>query len=216
MPRLRPIVALGAGLLLTATAGFVDAIGFITLGGYYTSFMSGNTTQLGADLAAGRWTIALLPTGLVALFFAGSFVGSVIAQSSRRWGPAVTLAMVVLGIGLTLLLRAGGIDPVFAMLPLAFAAGAQNAVLQPLGAARLGATFVTGTLYAAGQDLARAVKGEAPPLRWLQHLMVWGSLCLGALLGALAFGQWQADSLLVPAAAYLGAMIWFVLFRPKA
>lgn len=211
-----PARALGAGLLLTATAGFVDAIGFITLGGYYISFMSGNTTQLGADLAAGRWTIVLLPVALIALFFAGSFAGSLIAQSSRRWGPALTLAMVVLGIGLTLLLRAGGIEIVVAMLPLAFAAGAQNAVLQPLGAARLGATFVTGTLYAAGQDLARAVTGEAPPLRWLQHLMVWGSLCLGALLGALAFGQWQADALLIPAAAYLGAMIWFVVFRPKA
>lgn len=210
-----PARALGAGLLLTATAGFVDAIGFITLGGYYTSFMSGNTTQLGADLAAGNWAIALLPAGLVALFFAGSFVGSLIAHSSRRWGPATALALVVTGIGLTLLLKSMGAPVHFAMLPLAFAAGAQNAVLQPIGAARLGATFVTGTLYAAGQDLARAVTGDAPALRWLQHLMVWASLCLGAMLGALAFGQWHADALLIPAAAYLGAMLWFATVRPR-
>ncbi len=210
-----PARALTAGLILTSTAGFVDAIGFITLGGYYTSFMSGNTTQLGADLAAGNWTIAALPAGLVALFFAGSVAGSLIAQSSRRWGAAITLALVVLGIGLTLLLRAAGVGLVWAMLPLAFAAGTQNAVLQPIGAARLGATFVTGTLFAAGQDLARAMAGQAPPLRWLQHLTVWGSLCLGALLGALAFGHWQADALLIPAAVYFGAMIWFVAIGPK-
>ena len=35
------------GLCLTAVAGWVDAIGFLRLGGLYTSFMSGNTTHLG-------------------------------------------------------------------------------------------------------------------------------------------------------------------------
>jgi uncharacterized membrane protein YoaK (UPF0700 family) len=211
-----PSRALGAGLLLTGVAGFVDAVGFITLGGYYTSFMSGNTTQLGADLAAGHWQSVGLPAALVALFFLGSVTGALLAQSNRRWGPATTLALVVLGIGGTLLLRAGGVEVVFAMLPLAFAAGAQNAVLQPIGAARLGATFVTGTLFAAGQDLARAIAGEAPPLRWLQHLLVWAALCLGALLGALAFGRWQVDSLLIPVAAYFGAALWFATVAPKS
>ncbi|MDB5537022.1 MAG: hypothetical protein JWQ65_1897, partial [Devosia sp.] len=42
-----PAPKLSLGLLLTAAAGFIDAIGFIKLGGFYTSFMSGNTTQLG-------------------------------------------------------------------------------------------------------------------------------------------------------------------------
>jgi uncharacterized membrane protein YoaK (UPF0700 family) len=210
-----PARALTAGLLLTGTAGFVDAIGFITLGGYYLSFMSGNTTQLGADLAAGAWAAVMLPAALVALFFAGSVAGSLIAQSNRRWGPATALAVVVIGISAALATRAAGVPLDRAMLPLAFAAGAQNAVLQPMGAARLGATFVTGTLFAAGQDLARALVGEAPPMRWLQHLFVWAALCLGALLGALAFGQWQVDALLIPAAIYLGTMIWFVAFRPQ-
>jgi len=39
------------GLVLTAMAGWVDAIGFLRLGGFYPSFMSGNTTQLGIALA---------------------------------------------------------------------------------------------------------------------------------------------------------------------
>jgi uncharacterized membrane protein YoaK (UPF0700 family) len=211
-----PPRALAAGLLLTGTAGFVDAIGFITLGGYYTSFMSGNTTQLGAALAAGDWSLVTLPASLVALFFVGSFLGTLIAQASRRWGSAATLALVVLGIGSSLVLAAMGIGAFPAMLPLALAAGAQNAVLQPIGAARLGATFVTGTLFAAGQDLARALGGDAPPRRWLQHLLVWGSLCLGALLGALAFDQWSTGALLIPAAIYLGALIWFLAFGSKA
>ena len=122
------------------------------------------------------------------LFFAGSFVGSLFAHSSKRSGPVLTLALVILGIGTALILRSLAVESHWAMLPLALSAGGQNAVLQPLGAARLGATFVTGTLFSAGQDLARAVIGTAPALRWLQHMLIWASLCLGALLGAVGLG----------------------------
>ncbi len=99
------------------------------------------------------------------------------------------------------------------MLALAAAAGAQNAVLRPSGAAGSGATFVTGTLFAAGQDLARATVGGAPPWRWLQHLLVWAALAAGALVGALAYGRLQMSALDVPAAVYFGCVIWF-LVRP--
>jgi uncharacterized membrane protein YoaK (UPF0700 family) len=40
---MKPQRRLFLGLLLTGCAGFIDAIGFIELGGFYTSFMSGNT-----------------------------------------------------------------------------------------------------------------------------------------------------------------------------
>jgi uncharacterized membrane protein YoaK (UPF0700 family) len=210
-----PARTLSLGLLLTATAGFVDAIGFIVLGGYYTSFMSGNTTQLGAGIAQGLAPALALPLGLVVMFFIGSYFGSLIAQSSARWGQAATLGLVVLTIGVSLLLHFSGFPPMQSMLPLALAAGTQNAVLQPIGAARLGTTFVTGTLFAAGQDLARATAGTAPPWRWLQHLLVWAALCTGAVMGAIAFVWWAADALVVPAVVYLGCMLWFVLVRPK-
>ncbi|MBU2342478.1 MAG: DUF1275 family protein, partial [Alphaproteobacteria bacterium] len=36
---------------LAGLAGLVDATGFVVAGGYFTSFMSGNTTRLGVDLA---------------------------------------------------------------------------------------------------------------------------------------------------------------------
>lgn len=210
-----PARTLGLGLLLTATAGFIDAIGFIVLGGYYTSFMSGNTTQLGAGTAHGLGSALALPAGLVTLFFIGSFFGSLIAQSSQRWGPPATLGLVVLTIGLSLMLHFAGYPPTQSMLPLALAAGTQNAVLQPIGAARLGTTFVTGTLFGAGQDLARAITGKAPRWRWLQHVLVWAALCAGALLGAIAFGRWATDALLAPSLVYLGCMLWFLVVRPR-
>ncbi len=54
----RTEITLAAGL--SAVAGFVDAVGFIHLGGYFVSFMSGNSTRAGALLADGSWLGVLL------------------------------------------------------------------------------------------------------------------------------------------------------------
>ena len=192
----------------------IDVVGFIELGGFYTSFMSGNTTQLGAGLAHMGPALAL-PAGLVVMFVIGSFLGSLISALGHRRGRVGVLSIVIAGLLTTLSLHANGFSPAQAMLALAAAAGAQNAVLPQTGAARLGATFVTGTLFAVGQDLARAVRGEAPPLRWIQHLLVWLALLLGAAIGATAYGQWQVGALIVPGAVYLLFMIGFVVRRPS-
>ena len=211
-----PARALSLGLVFTATAGFVDAVGFLALGGYYTSFMSGITTQLGTALASGDPSLLALPTGLVILFFIGSYAGTLASQSSARRGSAGAMAVVLLGVAASLAMYFADLPPPQSMLALAFSAGAQNAVLPPKGAARLGATFVTGTLFAAGQDLARATIGVAPPWRWLQHLLVWASLCVGALVGAYAYVHIGMGGLLIPAAIYIALFAWFSVRAPLA
>lgn len=196
-----PAPQLSLGLLLTSAAGMIDIIGFIELGGFYTSFMSGNTTRLGGALAGADGMVIALPLGLVTMFFIGSFLGALIAGAPKGGGNWVT-ALVLAGLAITLGLHFVGVPPTQSMLVLATSAGAQNAIFTQQGAARLGATFITGTLFAAGQDLARAVRGQAPPLRWVQHLLVWLALLVGALIGAAAYGIWSIWALLLPGAAY--------------
>ena len=197
-----PAPKLGLGLLLTGSAGFVDAVGFIELGGYYASFMSGNTTQLGSDLLGGPSAAAVLPLALVLLFFIGSTAGSLLVLASARFGSALVAAGVFCTVLAALALHLVSFDATLAMAPLALGAGGQNAILSPAGPVRLGATFVTGTLFAAGQDLAKALHKEAPPWRWAQHLLVWLSLLLGAALGAALYQPFQVWALLVPAVIY--------------
>lgn len=197
-----PARHLALGMVLTAAVGMIDAVGFIELGGYYTSFMSGNTTQLGAGIAETVGNL-LLPASLVVLFIIGSFLGSLIAGRNERRRMTAVLCLVLFGLALTIALSALGFSADQAMLILAASAGAQNAILVPKGTVRLGTTFVTGTLFGVGQDMARAIRGEAPAWRWAQHLLVWVALLVGALLGALAYGQFQLWALLVPAAIYL-------------
>ncbi len=211
---MKPQSTLTLGLLLTACVGFIDAVGFIELGGFYTSFMSGNTTQLGTGLI--RADLVLLPLGLVVMFFLGSFAGSLLALRGTRWGPSLVLTFVIAMIAVTLALMLAGIPASGAMLILAAGAGAQNATLPFSGGARLGTTFVSGTLFAAGQDLAGAMVGKVPRWRWLQHLQVWASLLLGALLGAAAYGWLGIWAVLVPAAVYAAMLLGFAVKSPTA
>ncbi|MDB5613314.1 MAG: hypothetical protein JWQ22_967 [Devosia sp.] len=210
-----PTPQLSLGLLLTAAAGCADVVGFIELGGHYTSFMSGNTTQLGDALAQGLWPVVAVTAGLVVLFFIGSVAGSLVASAAgRRWGSAAVTALVLASLVTALSLSLAGFMPSQAMLALAAGAGAQNTILPSAGSVRLGTTFVTGTLFLAGRDLAEALLGSAPRWRWAQHLLVWISLLLGAVVGALGYSQLGIYALLLPAAIYLGFLIAFILRRP--
>jgi len=191
-----------SGILLTGAAGFVDAVGFIELGGYFVSFMSGNTTQGGAALVAGAYPVFGLTMALVLLFFIGSVIGAALAFSNLRWGPAAVSGAVFLGVSVTMALVLAGVPTSVAMLVLAASAGAQNAILPMRSTVRLGATFVTGTLYTAGQELALALQGKVPPWRWLQHLGIWFGLLGGATLGAFAYHSVGIHALFVPIAIY--------------
>lgn len=210
-----PTPQLSLGLLLTAAAGFADVVSFIELGGHFTSFVSGNTTQLGDALALGAWPVALLTASLVSLFLAGSVAGSLLALlAGPRWGSSAVTALVLASFAATLALASAGFPSSQFMLALAAGAGAQNAILPSTGSVRLGTTFVTGTLFATGQDLARALRGLAPPWRWAQHLLVWSSLLLGGLLGGYGYRLAGVNALVVPASIYVGFMAAFVVRRP--
>ena len=215
-PPMTPTPQLSLGLLLTGAAGFVDVVGFIELGGHFTSFMSGNITQLGDALALGVWPVARITASLVALFLLGSTGGSMLALiAGARWGSAAVTGFVVATFIVTLALAFAGFPPNQSMLALAAGAGAQNAILPSTGSVRLGTTFVTGTLFAVGQDLARALYRLAPPWRWAQHMVVWISLVLGGLVGGLGYRVLGINALLIPGAVYVGFLVAFVVRRPS-
>ncbi|PTS89246.1 DUF1275 family protein, partial [Caulobacter sp. HMWF009] len=71
-------IALAAAL--SGVAGYVDAIGFLKLGGFFVSFMSGNSTRLGVGLATGHLEAALTALVLIALFVAGVVLGALVAN----------------------------------------------------------------------------------------------------------------------------------------
>ncbi|WP_132253004.1 YoaK family protein [Methylobacterium segetis] len=191
---------LAYGLALTATAGYVDALGFIRLGGLYTSFMSGNTTQFSVALGHGEWRHAILPCLLIGMFFVGSVLGSGLSLVvPPRWASPVVLAFEALTVLGALSLGLATPDLGLASLFMALAMGTQNAVLVQVQGFRAGTTFVTGALFSFGQKVALALTGRGPRYGWVGDGAVWCALLLGAFGGAHAYGSFGLLALAFPA-----------------
>ncbi|MCJ2133171.1 DUF1275 domain-containing protein [Methylobacterium sp. J-026] len=195
------LLQLGLGLLLTGLAGYVDALGFVRLGGLYTSFMSGNTTQLAVFGAAADLHRLVLPATLILAFLIGSVLGSGLAiLVPARWTTPVVLAyeslLILGGLGLGLESPELGLAAFF----VAVAMGSQNAVLAQVKGFRAGTTFVTGALFSLGQKIAQALTRTGDPLGWIGDGLVWLSLLFGAYLGAQAYGHFALYALVAPAA----------------
>ncbi|WP_188611196.1 YoaK family protein [Chelatococcus reniformis] len=171
-------------LLLIAVAGFVDALGYLSLSGLFVSFMSGNTTQFAASLAGGNVTGVAAAGLLICCFVLGVAAGTAMVEASPRWSYAAILGLEALLLaGAAVAVAVDGVSEL-RLLPLAFAMGLQNNLRRTLAGARIGSTFVTGTLVTLGQGLARHLLGRAGIGAWLPHAMAWLALALGAALGA--------------------------------
>jgi len=170
---------------LSALAGYVDAIGFLHLGGLFVSFMSGNSTRMGVSLAEGNWWGAAAALGLIALFVVGAAAGSliVLGRGANRQ-PWVLLAEAVL-LALAALYYQVGL-PNVAIAAIVLAMGMENAVFQIHGGAGLGLTYVTGALVKVGQLAAKALTGGAR-WAWAPNLLLWVALVAGSVCGAVAY-----------------------------
>lgn len=189
----RRITYLAAGL--ACLAGFVDAIGYLNLGGYFVSFMSGNTTLFAVGLAGGARS-ALTAGGLIATFIIGVMLGTSIGHfAGKHRAPAILIVVAVL------LASAAGFgmnsQPVLAAIAVTLAMGAENAIFADGRDVHIGLTYMTGTLVKMAQHLAAAALGEPGSLWWPYFLLSLG-LASGAVAGAAIYpimglnGLWLA------------------------
>ncbi|WP_375194730.1 YoaK family protein [Sphingobium sp.] len=198
----RHMLAIG----LAAQAGFIDALGFLKLGGLFVSFMSGNSTRLGASIAsrtAAAWTAA----GLIGAFVGGVIAGALVARRAGPWRKPAVLGLATLlllsaalltltaqpGNGLTLLMAA--------------AMGAINNMFQRDGEVSIGVTYMTGALVKLGQQLAVALTGGAM-WNWLPYLLLWLGLVAGAVTGGWLFALMDLHALWI-ATAFSVLLLWW-------
>lgn len=192
---------LATAILLAAVAGSVDAVGFTELGGYFVSFMSGNSTRLGLHLSAQQWPSALFAGGLVALFVGGVAAGVLISErAGRHAAAAILLCEALMLTGASFLL--GGPRPVIGAILLPATMGLANVFLLGDGGVRVGLTYMTGTLVRVGIRLASVGRpGRARGLAL--DLMLWLALVAGVVLGGMGWARFGGQVLLIPAIALL-------------
>ena len=110
----------------SGVAGYVDAIGFLLTGGFFVSFMSGNSTRLGIGLAEGS-SQAVFAAVLLVAFVVGVMLGAVTGRIAGRHRQAAVLGLVTVLLATAVLLHSLGAG-VLVALPMALAMGAENTV----------------------------------------------------------------------------------------
>ena len=195
--------------VLSSAAGFVDAVGFIHLGGYFVSFMSGNSTRGGTALAEGNWMGFALAFGLVAAFLAGVISASILRRLVPSRKRMAVMLYVTLALASAVVLFDLGVGSWLAPAIMAVAMGAENVIFERDGEVSIGLTYMTGTLVKMGQHIANALTGGEKRL-WRRYMLLWLSLTTGSIIGGLAYlalnlnALWLAVAVLVLAVVFNG------------
>lgn len=175
-------------LVLAGTAGFVDAIGFLAVGGYFVSFMSGNSTRMAVDLAEGDFGGAGIAAVVLVSFFLGAAAGAVVTRRRNLDDRAAVLALVavLLAVGVLVneLTTFAVLQVPLAMVVVAASMGAMNSVFHVRGEVSLGVTYMTGAVVKSAHRLVDALAGGS----WGpygQQVALWSSLAAGGVAGAL-------------------------------
>lgn len=176
-------------------AGFVDAVGFLMTGGFFVSFMSGNSTRLGVGLVESGASAALA-FSLIVAFVTGVSAGALVGRKAGPRRPPAVLALVACCLAAAAALAGSFAIP--AALVLAFAMGAENTVFAQDGEVRIGLTYMTGALVKLGKGVTAALLG-GDRFGWAPYLLLWMGLALGAAFGALAFTSLGAGALWIAA-----------------
>ena len=184
---------------LAALAGFVDALGFLKLGGLFVSFMSGNSTRMAVGVTADV-PGSLFAAALIAGFVGGVMTGATVGRRVGRWRKQAVLGLVLLELTLAAGTASLAEGMIFAPLFMASAMGAANTVFQRDGEVSVGVTYMTGTLVKFGQHLASALAG-GPRFAWAPYLLLWLALVAGAIAGAAVFPLLDLEALWIAAVA---------------
>lgn len=211
--------------LLSLTAGFVNAAGFLAFA-VLTTNVTGHAALFAEKMAGNQWEVAKVIALWMFLFLLGAFVSSLcISLIGRNKRYSYTIPMLleililfwvaVLGLHFDTSLVA---KEVFAG-SLLFAMGLQNALVTVISGSVIRTTHLTGTFTDLGIELAQlfsiANKDRKATVSriWLRVVIITFFMG-GALAGAYAFGQIKFTAFWLPVAILVYVLLYDI-FRIK-
>lgn len=203
-----PLIAVA--VCLAALAGFVDAFAFTSLGGFFASFMSGNTTRLGVGLGTGIGGAAAVAAGLILAFVGGVILASVLVRATGHRHKTAVMGVVTILLTLAAIVSSVTPGPLVLVL-LAAAMGTENGVFNRDGEVTIGLTYMTGSLVRVGQKLAGALMGDRDRWSWVPYLALWLGFLAGVVSGAASQLRWGWDALWL--AALIAAALTVAIAR---
>jgi uncharacterized membrane protein YoaK (UPF0700 family) len=175
-------------VLLAVNSGATDAIGFVSLGGAFTSVMTGNMVLIGLSAAKADGAVALRSALAIVLFMAGCVIGSRVAgqpaEGDPLWPRQVTRALwvelaafAVYAVGWWLSgSHPAGNTQLVLLGANAVALGVQSSAVLRFGVSGLSTTYMTGTLT----TMMAALAAGRHPRKVLPSAEIIAGLIVGA------------------------------------
>ena len=189
------------GVLLTFSAGMVNAIAYLSFTSQAVTHVTGSITLASVQVARGDWYGAVHLLAVVLAFFVGAVLSGLIIKGEtlrlgRGYGFILLLESCLLMISLWFYHHSSFSGQLVASL----ACGLQNAMVSTFSGAVLRTTHMTGILTDIGAKLGRWVRG-APidKRRLLLYCLLLTGFTTGGTIGAFLFTRLRYSSLLIPA-----------------
>jgi uncharacterized membrane protein YoaK (UPF0700 family) len=180
-------------VVLAFVSGYTDGVGFLALGGAFTSVMTGNMVLLGLNAGAGNLEGVGRAAGAILAFIAGCAIGTHVSGVADKADPvwpvpvnrglAAELMFVVAATAGWLATggHPGAVVQFLLLLAFAVALGIQSSTVQRFGVSGLSTTYLTGTLTTAVIHLVsrRTVRGSGRNWRIIGALVVGAAAAAG-------------------------------------
>jgi uncharacterized membrane protein YoaK (UPF0700 family) len=181
-------------LLLTCTAGIVDATAYLRLGQVFVANMTGNTVLLA--LRVGGVEPSAVAGNLIALigFCAGAGLGAVLHRESRKPAtqhlvPILVVEVILMGSAALLWQFTQGLNQLMLIGIASVAMGLQAAMASRVAMRGVPTITVTNTLTRAMSELVSRIRGERTDNKWSSLpvfflALDWFAYFVGALVAA--------------------------------
>lgn len=208
-------------IFLAFIAGYIDATGLIQWK-TYVSFMSGNTTQLGAALSTGKSGVIITSITVIASFLIGIYAGTCLSlwkKLQRKTLPFYIVSGIL--IFYTVVSNFYIINTISSIAIIGFSMGVMNTIVTSVGNQKVNTDFVTGTLNSLARNTAMysmtndKAEKEGYKSNAIHLLLLWTGFLSGACIAPFLLdlsGNW---TLIFPAALLLIGTILMEIWSIK-
>jgi uncharacterized membrane protein YoaK (UPF0700 family) len=192
-------------IFLALIAGYIDATGLIQWK-TYVSFMSGNTTSLGAAISTGKSEIIITSVTVISCFLLGIYAGTCLSLWKRIKNQILTFYLVSgILIFYTIIAYFYNINNLSSISIVGFSMGMMNTIVTSVGNQKVNTDFVTGTLNSLARNTAMLTmtKDKAEKKEYQSNaihlLLLWIGFLSGAFVAPFLLGYFGKWTLIFPA-----------------
>ncbi|MGO3346316.1 MAG: YoaK family protein [Marinomonas sp.] len=203
--------------VLAFVAGFINAVGLISLDGQALSHLSGSVTLLGASFLDASLQDDLKLAGVILSFLLGAMLSGILLHShTLKLGHHYGFALVVEAALILVAIYLFSIGSYYGCYAASAACGVQNALATKYSGAIVRTTHMTGIFTDLGILFGSALRGEPFDKRKLVlFLLLIAGFIFGGSVGTYLFQVYGFNALYIPAGMCLILAFVYTLYSKR-